>query len=71
MAMTTLRYLHNLYEYNNWANMALIEQLAAVPDPSGKAVSIMGHIVGAEYLWLSRLHGDEPDMAVWPTLSLG
>jgi uncharacterized damage-inducible protein DinB len=29
----------------------------------------MGHIIGAEYLWLSRLEGKPAELAVWPDLS--
>jgi uncharacterized damage-inducible protein DinB len=30
----------------------------------------MGHIIGAEYLWLSRLEGKPAELAVWPDLSV-
>jgi len=30
----------------------------------------MGHIIGAEFLWLSRLDGTSSDLPVWPSLSL-
>jgi uncharacterized damage-inducible protein DinB len=31
----------------------------------------MGHIIGAEYLWLSRLESRPAELAVWPDLSIG
>jgi uncharacterized damage-inducible protein DinB len=30
----------------------------------------MGHIIGAEYLWLSRLENRPAELAVWPDLSI-
>jgi uncharacterized damage-inducible protein DinB len=30
----------------------------------------MGHIIGAEFLWLARLEGQTSPMLVWPDLSL-
>jgi len=30
----------------------------------------MAHIVGAEYLWLARLEGISPPLAVWPDLGV-
>lgn len=30
----------------------------------------MGHIIGAELLWLSRMEGDTSPLAAWPDLTL-
>jgi uncharacterized damage-inducible protein DinB len=30
----------------------------------------MGHIIGAEYLWLARLEGKSVELPVWPDLSV-
>ena len=31
----------------------------------------MGHIIGAEWLWLRRMGQPVPDVEVWPTVPLG
>ena len=30
----------------------------------------MGHIIGAEFLWLARIQGRQSELSVWPDLTL-
>lgn len=39
-------------------------------NPPAKAVEIYGHVLGAEHVWLSRIHGEPATVAVWPSPSL-
>jgi uncharacterized damage-inducible protein DinB len=56
-----------LLRYDAWANgeaAAAVRREASSP----QALRWMGHIVGSEFLWLSRLTDDSPPFAVWPEL---
>jgi uncharacterized damage-inducible protein DinB len=58
-----------LFEHDAWANAAALASLRVGPAP-GQARAWMAHIVGAEHLWLARLHQRPPELAVWPELDL-
>jgi uncharacterized damage-inducible protein DinB len=61
--------LGRLLRYDIWANRETLDSLrqGAPPAPS---LRWMGHIIGAEYLWLARLKGQPPTLPVWPDLSV-
>jgi uncharacterized damage-inducible protein DinB len=59
-----------LFEYNAWANDAAAAAVAAAGSPPPRAVAVVAHIVGAEWVWWARLHGVAPRFAVWPALSV-
>ena len=61
--------LKRLLAYDEWANRETLASLEAIADPPQKSLKLLGHIVGAEQLWYSRLMGDKPG-PVWPELSL-
>jgi uncharacterized damage-inducible protein DinB len=56
--------VQRLFLYDHWANREVFE--VSLP---GEAVRLLAHIIGAEWLWLSRLTGAPPKMAVWPELT--
>jgi uncharacterized damage-inducible protein DinB len=60
--------LERLFAYDAWANREAAASVAAGAE-SPRPLAIMGHIVGADWLWWSRLKGAPPRMAVWPTLT--
>ena len=62
--------LRRLFAYDAWANRETLVALRAAGTPPESALARMAHVVGAEWLWLSRLAGTEKPMAVWPPLSL-
>jgi uncharacterized damage-inducible protein DinB len=65
----TLDDLRSLYTYNAWANARFFEAVAGL-DPGRRAAPVvssfpsvlatLGHIVGAEWIWLSRWQGTSP-----------
>jgi uncharacterized damage-inducible protein DinB len=59
--------LRRLFDYNAWANgeCAAAVRMAGAPPA---ALRVLGHVVGAEHLWLARLEGARPPLAVWPAL---
>ena len=63
-----LDYFKSLFEYNQWANHVVHDQLRSLDRPPDRASAIMNHIMGAEFLWLARLKGEAQPMAVWPEL---
>jgi len=62
--------LKRLFAYDAWANGETIRALAAAGVPPAAALSRMAHVLGTEWLWLSRLRGDEKPMPVWPRLTV-
>ena len=64
-----LQDIHNLYEYNYWANHRLLEVVETVPHEQfikdlgsshGGIHGTLVHIMGAEEIWLKRWKGDSP-----------
>jgi uncharacterized damage-inducible protein DinB len=62
-------HLRRQFQYNDWANREVLRALRAQANPPAKAVRLMAHVVGAEFVWLARLTG-EADPAVWPEWNL-
>jgi uncharacterized damage-inducible protein DinB len=58
-----------LFAYDSWANREVITSLSAVPSPLPRPLKLMAHILGAEDVWYTRLHGQSPGLGVWPELS--
>jgi uncharacterized damage-inducible protein DinB len=60
-----------LFAYDDWANREVVANLrtfdAAAAAPG---LRLLNHIIGAQWIWLSRLRSREPKMPVWPELSL-
>lgn len=68
--MESLRSLERLFRYDDWANREALASLQAASAPPAAAVKRMAHVLAAEWLWLARLEGERPPMAVWPELKL-
>ncbi|MBI4419469.1 MAG: DinB family protein [Gemmatimonadetes bacterium] len=68
--MDLLDYQRHLFEYDHWANRTTFASLRALPMAPPRAVKILGHIIGAEWLWLNRLRQEKQVMAVWPDIPL-
>ena len=56
-----------LFEYECWANRLVAEALTASASP---ALTLFGHILASQRLWLDRMTGTPQSMPVWPTLTL-
>ena len=65
-----MKHLDTLYRHLAWADHRVVESLgrAAVPDPS--ALELFAHVLGAEHVWLARIHARAPEVPVWPVLDL-
>jgi uncharacterized damage-inducible protein DinB len=58
-----------LLAYDAWANRTAAAAVRAGGAPAA-ALRVLGHVVGAERLWLARLSGTAAPLAVWPALSV-
>lgn len=59
-----------LFHYNHWANAEEVRHLRSLAAPPQRAIAVLAHIVGAEWLWLGRLRRQASPAAVWPDLNL-
>lgn len=65
------QYFLRLYQYNAWANKRVINCLTRQKVSDEKILSIMGHIVAAQFLWLHRIKGLPPaNVKLWGEYSL-
>jgi len=65
-----LEYLKRLFDYDAWANHEALSALRDRGEPLPRALRLLGHVAGAEALWLARLRGKPAGLAVWPELTL-
>ena len=69
--MTELKdHFAKLVAHLEWADQRVLAALRAAPHAPAKALEIYAHILGSEHVWVSRLYGTPPRLAVWPTLTL-
>ena len=62
--------LQKLVAHLLWADSAVLAALREAPGTDQRALTLYAHVVGAEAVWIARIAGRTPDVAVWPTLSL-
>lgn len=65
-----LRTLVRLQGHMAWANRQALTAIAGSDGDRGHGIEMLGHILGAEQVWLARIQGTPPTIAVWPDLSL-
>ena len=54
------QYFLKLYQYNAWCNKRVLNALTSQEVHDEKLLSLVGHIVAAQYLWLYRIKGLPP-----------
>jgi uncharacterized damage-inducible protein DinB len=65
------KYFLKLYQYNFWANKRVLNALNRQTVSDEKILSLMGHIVAAQFLWLHRIKGlPAPDVNLWGEYNL-
>ena len=62
--------IERLFAYDAWANREEVQHLRSLPSPPARAVKILAHIIGTEWLFLGRLRRDPKPAVVWPDLTL-
>lgn len=64
-------YFLKLYQYNVWSNDRVLHCLQRQQVSDEKILSVMGHIVAAQFLWLQRIKAlPPPDVKLWGQYSL-
>jgi uncharacterized damage-inducible protein DinB len=64
-------YFLKLYQYNAWSNKRVLGCLTRQNVRDEKILSIMGHIVAAQFLWLHRIKGLPPaNVKLWGDYTL-
>lgn len=64
-------YLRKLAAHLKWADAAVLASLRSAANVSPRALQLYSHVVAAESVWLARIAGREPDVPVWPNITLG
>jgi uncharacterized damage-inducible protein DinB len=65
------KYFLKLYQYNAWANKRVLDTLTRQQVSDEQILTLMGHIVAAQFLWLHRIKGlPVPDVKLWGTYRL-
>jgi uncharacterized damage-inducible protein DinB len=65
------QYFLRLYQYNEWANNRVIKNLDNQGINDEKVLSLMGHIVAAQFLWFHRINGLPPaEVKLWGEYTL-
>jgi len=55
------------FVYDGWANAKEVDSLGALDTTPAAALKLLGHILGAQQIWLERLTGESARPAVWPS----
>ena len=63
-------YFTKLLDHMEWADKRALASLRSMSNPPPQAVELMGHVLGAERVWLSRIQGESSPIAVWPEVGL-
>jgi uncharacterized damage-inducible protein DinB len=64
--MDFLKHLHQLFAYDDWANREVLRVIGTAEPPPARSLSLLGHILAAEELWLGRLLADAKPVEIWP-----
>lgn len=64
-------YFQKLYQYNKWANDRVMGALEKQSVNDEKILSLMSHLLSAQFLWLHRIKDlPPPDLQLWKTYPL-
>src|ERR1700674_2088036 len=59
-----------VFQHLAWADARVVESLRAARNVLKRDQELYAHVLGSEHIWLSRIGGTAPKVAVWPTISL-
>lgn len=69
--MEAMKQFQRLFAYDYWANRRALESLSTISDSDERPRKIMGHIMGAQRVWLGRFDASRISPAEpWPTLTI-
>src|SRR4051812_28883944 len=59
-----------VFRHLEWADARVLQSLRSAHSVLKKDLDLYAHVLGAEHVWLSRINGLPPKVAVWPSLTL-
>ncbi len=62
--------LSRMFDHVRWADERVHASLLTAANPPSHTLDLLAHVVAAEHVWLTRIRGEKPEIAVWPHLSL-
>jgi uncharacterized damage-inducible protein DinB len=62
-------HFQRLYAHLAWADTRVLQGLRDAQSVLKSIMDLYCHILGSEHVWLSRIKGETPRLAVWPTLT--
>src|SRR5579862_5016645 len=65
-----MRAMKRYFDYDDWANREEVRHLRSLAAPPPRAIKILAHIAGTQWLWLGRLRREPKPAIVWPDLTL-
>lgn len=65
-----VRHFGPVFEQLFWADARALETLRRLPGDEPRARELLAHIFGSETVWLARIEARDPELAVWPALTL-
>ena len=68
--MLLIRHLDSLRRHGEWADARLLDALRAAAAQVPAALRELAHVRGAQEIWLARIEGRAPTLAVWPETSV-
>jgi uncharacterized damage-inducible protein DinB len=63
-------HLTRVFQHLEWADARVLESLRDAHSVLKKDLDLYAHILGSEQVWLDRIAGVSPKLAIWPTLTL-
>lgn len=63
-------YFARTLRYTAWANRQTLQSLDNCPAAQPDGLPLFAHVLAAENVWISRLQSRQPDLPVWPELTL-
>lgn len=59
-----------LFRYDHWANREVVASFRESEITPGRALKLLGHVLGTEYEWFARIEASRSQLPIWPDLSL-
>lgn len=61
--------LQHFIKYDHWANQEVLRSFRSASPLPPRSLRWMAHIIGAEFVWWSRVSNEKAPVAVWPELT--
>ena len=63
-------HIRRLCDHLAWADARTLHSLRTMHAAPLDALRLYAHLLAAEHVWLARMDGRDPELAVWPALDL-